>query len=124
MLVCRPPRAALSAGAMTSAKRIGVSIGTAIWRMLRAVRAARREASVRRARARPARGGAAAPGRRRAGSARGGDMGPSFRGAGGRGGGGAGEPQVDVIERGAAGADRGGAQPGSVERSDRIAGTG
>ena len=62
MFVCRPPSAAFRAGAMTSANRIGVSIGTAIWRGLRAVSAARRDASVRRARPGDVRRGAARSG--------------------------------------------------------------
>src|SRR5579872_7566189 len=49
MCECSPPRAFLSAGASTTANRIGVSSGTAIWRGLWAVSAARRRASVSRA---------------------------------------------------------------------------
>src|SRR3954453_6548498 len=47
MLECRPPSACLSAGAITSANRIGVMTGTAIWRGLCAGSARRRDASVR-----------------------------------------------------------------------------
>src|SRR6185437_5674290 len=46
MWVCSPPSALLRAGAITVAKRIGVSSGTATCRGLWAVRAARRPASV------------------------------------------------------------------------------
>src|SRR4051812_27187618 len=120
----RPPSALLRAGAMTRANRIGVIIGTAIWRGLCAVSAARRDASVRRAR--PRRGG------RRAG-ARGVRLVDSamlaaivlapFRAvSGGEGEVVARQPQVDVVERGFPGADRTGAQPCVVDCGDRVAG--
>src|SRR5689334_4803323 len=117
MLECRPPSAAFSAGAMTSANRIGVSIGTAIWRGLCAVSAARRAARVRSAWGKGVR-------RRRRGTATGAAvvvaMGTSVSGGGGEGL--AGQPQVDVVERGAAGRERSRAQSGVVQRGDGVAG--
>src|SRR5205085_11943249 len=73
-----PPSASFRAGAITVANRIGVISGTAIWRGLLAVSAARRRASVERA-ARVAMRG-------------------SFLSGGFRGGG-AGQVEVDVVER-------------------------
>src|SRR3954447_25491426 len=123
MFACSPPSADFSAGAITSANRIGVSIGTAIWRGLWAVSAARRDASVRSARLRRVRGGAGMRALSGAGGATVVAMVVSFRG---RDSGGdeavAGQAQVDVVEGRPAAGDRARGDPGPVERADRLAG--
>src|SRR5262245_30249894 len=96
-----PPSASFRAGAITSAKSTGVSSGTRIWRGVRAVRAARRLASV----AKAGRAVVMIP--------------PSW--SGGLGEPIAGEPQVDDVESRSAGADPAGGQAGAVERMKRRA---
>src|SRR5262245_7579975 len=107
---------------MTTAKRVGVSIGTAIWRGLRAGSAIRRRASGSSAPTARTRGGRARV--TGAGSATEVAMGRSFRG---RGSGGlrhavAGEAQVDVVERRRAGGDPRRAQIGRADRRDGLSG--
>src|SRR3954451_6682195 len=123
----RPPVAAFSAGATTSANKAGPTSGTAIWRGLWAVSAARRAASVRSARPMDVRGGAATGrGASAAGSARVVDMGSVLSDglSGGGGHAGAGQPQVDVVEGRLAAADGAGAQPRLGDRRDGVAGAG
>src|SRR3954471_14336778 len=100
----RPPVAAFSAGATTSASSAGPTSGTAIWRGLWAVSAARREARVRSAR--PMEVDA---------------MVVLSRGSGGDGHAGAGQAEVDVVEGRLPRADRAGAQPGLADRGKRFA---
>src|SRR3954469_25424177 len=118
MCECKPPSAALSAGAMTSANRIGVSIGTAIWRGFWAVRAARRAAPVPRARPTPARGACEASGRpgRVAVAAMRSSLGSGWSGGGGEAG--AGEAEVHVVERGPAARHGDDGEAGAVEGGD------
>src|SRR3954452_22484236 len=120
----KPPVAIFSAGATTSASSAGPTSGTAIWRGLWAVSAARRAASLRSARPIGVRGGAARSGGRVVGSAMAVAMGqvPFVWVSGGDGQPGPGEPQVDVIEGGATTADRARGQPGLVDRSERLTG--
>src|SRR5919198_4511974 len=119
MFVCSPPSAVLSAGAMTTANRIGVSSGTAIWRGLCAVSAARRFARVSSALRVRVRTGA------RRGTAAGcmavAAMG-SFLSSGGFGELVAGEPQGDVVEGGLAGGDAGRGDAGFVDHGDGFGG--
>src|SRR3954452_1854593 len=115
-----PPRACLSAGAITVANRIGVSRGTAIWRGLLAVSAARRLARVNsallrrvgRAGCRIASGAGAVMAVIRCPLARLGGVGDC----------GAGEVQVDVVERWGAGRDSGCGEPELVDRGDDLGG--
>src|SRR5438105_3885742 len=100
MCECRPPSALLSAGAITSANRIGVIIGTAIWRGLCAVSATRRPARVCMARA----------------------VMSMVLWSGGHGEALAGQPQVDVVECRPARADRTGRQACTAERADGVGG--
>src|SRR5690242_12900542 len=117
----RPPSALLRAGAITVAKRIGVSSGTAIWRGLCAVSAARRFASVTNALA-----DRVSAGRRGANTAVLTAVAVmamvSLRGSGGVGDLGAGEPQVDVVERGRPGHEARGRKVGAADGADHVGG--
>src|ERR687887_1590957 len=93
-----PPSASLSAGAITRANSTGVKSGTRIWRGVRAVRAARRWASV----ASAGRAVMVTP----LGS---GSLGEAI----------AGEPQVDIVEGGLAGADGAGGESGAIGGAER-----
>src|SRR3954452_7628213 len=123
----KPPVATFSAGATTSASSAGPTSGTAIWRGLWAVSAARRAARVRSARPMDVRGGAATGrGASAAGSARVVAMGSVLSDgvSGGGGQAGAGQPQVDVVEGRPAAADGAGAQPRLGDRRAGVAGAG
>src|SRR5436190_10838950 len=97
-----PPSASLRAGAITSANMIGVRSGTRIWRGVRAVSAKRRAERVWRAAAV--------------------FISCSLSRSGGVGHAVAGEPQVDVVERRLASADRPRAHAGGVDGGDRLGG--
>src|SRR5919204_2981097 len=108
--------ACFSAGAITRAKRIGVISGTASSRGVRAVSWKRRRARV----ASGASGLRIGRGRTRVSSGVRVDMGVLL--SGGLGEPAAGESQVDVIECGAAGADRRGGEVERADRGDRVGG--
>src|SRR6476661_3751214 len=116
MFVCRPPSAVFSAGAITVAKRIGVSSGTRICRGLAAVSAARLRASVASAFVARTRAGLEAGSGRATGVAA---IGWSFLGSGGSGQLGAGQLQVDVIEGRGARGQAGSADAAVVDGADR-----
>src|SRR5207244_1614492 len=123
MFECRPPVATLSAGATTRARSAGPTSGTAICRGLCAVRAALRDASVHNARTCEVRRGSLTRGAKVVGWAIAVAIVlvlPLFSGSCDEVL--AGQPQVDVIEGGLAGADRAGAQPCPVDRADRLTG--